>query len=169
MKSRPSIACADFLNSENANVRLVFDLAQQDISGYETYAHQIAQALAEQPDVKRDVLEGLFVIASADGILHEKEDAFLRSVAAHLGIEASEFAWVRSLFVAEKADPYTVLGLEPSATNEAIKARHRALAFEHHPDRLTGRGVPADFVIIAERKLASINAAFDTIASERGL
>jgi DnaJ like chaperone protein len=32
-----------------------------------------------------------------------------------------------------------------------------------------GSGVPAEFVDIANRKLAAINAAYDTIAKERGL
>ncbi|MEZ5855079.1 MAG: TerB family tellurite resistance protein [Hyphomicrobiaceae bacterium] len=158
-----------FPASETENVRRIFTLAQQDIAGYDVYARQIAKTLADKPEVRRDVLEGLFVIAAADGILHEKEDEFLRSVAGHLGIGDAEFCWVRSLFVAEQADPYTVLGIDPSATNAEIKARHRALSFEHHPDRLTGRGVPQDFVIIAERKLASINAAYDAIAKERNI
>ncbi|MFV0297972.1 MAG: molecular chaperone DjiA, partial [Hyphomicrobiaceae bacterium] len=114
-----------FPDSEAANVRRVFALAQQDMAGYETYARQIAEALAGRPDLKRDVLEGLFVIAAADGVLHEKEDAFLRSVADLLGVGPAEFRWVRSLFVAEAADPYTVLGLDPSATDDEIKARYR--------------------------------------------
>jgi DnaJ like chaperone protein len=32
-----------------------------------------------------------------------------------------------------------------------------------------GRGVPPEFVDIATRKLAAINAAYDTIAKERGI
>lgn len=158
-----------FPDSETENVRHVFDLAKQDIAGYESYARQIGAMLADSPELRRDVLEGLFVIAAADGVLHEREEQYLKSVAGHLGIPESEFAWVRSLFVAEAPNPYDVLNLDPSADDDTVKARYRALVREHHPDRLIGHGVPPDFVVIAERKLASINAAYETIARERGL
>lgn len=158
-----------FADSEAATVRRVFDLAKQDIAGYETYARQIGDMLADEPELKRDVLEGLFVIAAADGILHEREDLYLRSVAGHLGITPTELAWVRALFVEGDSSPYDVLGLHPGADFATIRARHRALVLEHHPDRLTGRGVPREFIAIAERKLAAINAAYDAIERERGL
>lgn len=158
-----------FPDSETANVRRVFDLAKQDIAGYETYARQIGNTLAAEPELRRDVLEGLFVIAAADGILHEREERYLASVAQHLAIAPADLAWVRSLFVTGAGSPYDVLGLTPGASNADVKARHRALVLEHHPDKLIGRGVPPEFVTIAERKLAAINAAYDSVARERGL
>ena len=158
-----------FPESETENVRHVFDLAKQDVAGYESYAQQVGKLLGHDHTLKMDVLEGLFVIAAADGVLHEREDRYLSEVARLMGIAASELAWVRSLFVATEADPYSVLGLAPSAGHDEIKARHRAMVIEHHPDLLTGRGVPADFIVIAERKLAAINGAFDKLKRERGL
>jgi DnaJ like chaperone protein len=62
-----------------------------------------------------------------------------------------------------------VLRLSPEATNEEIKRQYRRLIADNHPDKLMGRGVPPEFVDIATRKLAAINAAYDTIAKERGL
>lgn len=35
-------------------------------------------------------------------------------------------------------DPYEVLGLEPGATHDEIKAAHRRLAKKHHPDKNHG-------------------------------
>ncbi len=159
--------CA-FPASEEGNVRYVFDLAKADVAGYEAYAARVGRLLAEDPELRLDVLEGLFVIAAADGILHEREDAYLADVARLMGVTDTELAWVRSMFVACSANPYTTLGLTPSATPAEIKARHRTLVVEHHPDRLVGRGVPEEFVAIAERKLAAINAAFDQLSKERG-
>ncbi|MEZ5816368.1 MAG: TerB family tellurite resistance protein [Hyphomicrobiaceae bacterium] len=158
-----------FPECDAENVRRVFDLAKQDTAGYEHYARQIGKLLADEPKLRLDVLEGLFVIAAADGVLHEREEHYLADVARLMGITQSELAWVRSLFVSSEADPYTTLGLSPSATSAEIKSSYRRLVTEHHPDRLVGRGVPAEFVTIAERKLAAINVAYDKIARERGL
>ncbi len=160
--------CA-FPETEADNVRHVFDLAKRDVAGYEHYARQVGRMLADEPEMRRDVMEGLFVIAAADGVLHEREDRYLSEVGEFIGLTQAELGWIRSLFVAAEADPYTTLGLTPTATPAEIKARHRALVIEHHPDRLIGRGVPAEFITIAERKLAAINAAYDKLAGETGL
>ncbi len=157
-----------FPESEAANVRHVFDIAKQDVAGYEAYAQRVGRMLADEPQLKRDVLEGLFVIAAADGVLHEREDRYLADVARLMGLSASELAWVRGLFVQSEADPYLTLGLTPAASAADIKTRHRALVVEHHPDKLIGRGVPREFIALAERKLAAINSAFDVLARERG-
>ena len=50
-----------------------------------------------------------------------------------------------------------------------MKARHRALVMENHPDRAIARGVPPEAVTIATERLAAINAAYDRIAAERRL
>ena len=155
-------------HDEIGNVRRVFDLAKSDIAGYEAYAERIARLLARDPVMRRDILESLFHIAAADGILHQGEAQFLETVAAILGFSPAEFASIRALFVNDPASPYAVLGLPPDATDAEIRARHRALVLEHHPDRLVGHGVPAEFITTAEHKLAHINSAYDQIRKERG-
>src|SRR6201995_1532870 len=45
---------------EEANVRRLFDLARQDIAGFEHYAGQIARLFAHNPGVLEDVLDVLF-------------------------------------------------------------------------------------------------------------
>ncbi|MEZ5849745.1 MAG: TerB family tellurite resistance protein [Hyphomicrobiaceae bacterium] len=154
---------------EDANVRRLFDLAKQDVAGFEEHARRIGRLFVDRPDLKRDVIEALMVIAAADGVLHEREDWFVREAAKAVGVPESDMLYVRSLFVADLQNPYAVIGLTPGATNAEIRARHRKLVIENHPDKLIGHGVPAEFVAVAERKLAAINAAFDKIALERGL
>ena len=38
---------------------------------------------------------------------------------------------------------------------------------ENHPDRVISRGLPAEYVEVANAKAAAINAAYDAIAAER--
>ena len=110
---------------EAEHVRRLFDLAKKDIAGFESYARQIGKLLDGEPQLRRDVLEGLFVIAAADGVLHEKEDVFLTTVARHMHVPASELKFIRSLFVKDAATPYELLELTPAATQAEIKDRAR--------------------------------------------
>ncbi len=57
---------------------------------------------------------------------------------------------------------------DPNASDDEIKSHYRALAKEHHSDVLAARGVPQEFLIAAEKRLAAINAAYDQILAERG-
>lgn len=158
-----------FAPEEAANVENVFNLAKQDTAGYTAYADQISGLLKDDRKLLQHVLEGLLHVAASDGILHPREDEFLKSIAARFGFSDSEFRFFRARFVADHGSPYDALRLSPSATDEEIRQQYRKLVVDNHPDKLMGRGVPAAFVEIATRKLAAINAAYDVIARERGL
>jgi DnaJ like chaperone protein len=154
---------------EEGNVKRVFNLAKQDVAGYESYADEIAKLLKDNKKLLQDVLEGLLYVAAVDGALHPDEDAFLAEVSGRFGFSPSEFRFFRARFVADHGNPYDALRLSPQATNDEIRQQYRKLVADNHPDKLMGRGVPAEFVEIATRKLAAINAAYDVIAKERGL
>ncbi len=154
---------------EEENVKRIFNLAKEDVAGYESYADEIAALLKSDRKLLQDVLEGLLHIATADGVLHPREDNVLADVARRFGFSQSEYRFFRARFVKDNCSPYDVLRLGPQATNAEIKRQYRKLVADNHPDKLLGRGVPAEFVDIATRKLAAINAAYDTIAKERGL
>jgi len=44
---------------ECANVERIYDLARQDVLGFEAYAGQLARLLEQEPEVKRDVLDAM--------------------------------------------------------------------------------------------------------------
>lgn len=151
------------------NVDRLFDLAKRDTAGFEIYADRIARVAADNKPFLRDVLGCLFHIATADRVLHPAEDRFLTAVAARFGFTASEYRHERAQFIVDPDSPYDVLGVSPKASDAEVKQRHRDLARETHPDILMGRGVPAEMIELATRKLAAINDAYAVIARERGL
>ena len=57
-------------------------------------------------------------------------------------------------------DPYTILGVSRSATEDEIKRAYRELAHKYHPDRNGGSAE-------AEEKMKEINAAYSQIVAER--
>ena len=155
---------------EEANVRRIFNLARQDIAGYEAYAAQIANLFKDNPAMLEDILDGLFEIAKSDGILHPCESAFLERVSDIFGFAPNEFRRIRaSHFAPELTDPYVILGLSYTADEDEIRRTYRRLVRENHPDSLVARGVPEEFVKLANDKLAAINTAYAKILAEQGL
>lgn len=152
---------------ERDNVLRLYSLAKADIGGYEQYAAKIKTLLADEPQMLAAVLECLFVIAAADGIMHAGEGAFLTRVSEIFGIDAEAYQRMRRLFVADARDPYAILEVGHDADDATVRARYMALVKENHPDALVARGVPPEFHAVAARKIAVINAAYDAIKAER--
>ena len=151
----------------------VFNLARQDIAGYEEYARRIGAMLG--PDGSgdetplHDLLEGLFHIAVADGEYHPLEDAFLGRVSEIFGFDEREFIRIRAQFVPEaEADPYDVLGVTPDMPMTDIRAAWRALVRDTHPDRMMARGVPEEAIKLAEKRLIAVNRAWERITEQGG-
>ncbi|MBT3533137.1 MAG: DnaJ domain-containing protein [Rhodospirillaceae bacterium] len=151
------------------DVSRVFNLARKDVAGFEAYAGQIADLFEPASQVLEDLLHGLFHIAKADQILHPAELEYLGKVAEIFGFEAAGFSRIRAYHLGpDLADPYTILGIEADADEDAVKAVWRALIRENHPDRAIARGLPQEFVDLATEKLATINDAYDRISRQRG-
>jgi DnaJ like chaperone protein len=148
----------------------VFNLAKQDVAGYETCAEQLVIVFKGNRKLLEDVLEGLFHIAKADEALHPEEEQFLAQVAKRFGFSDADFKSIRARHVvAAERDPYEVLGLDPEVNDAALERRYRALLADNQPDKLMARGVPEEFVTIAVEKLAAIEEAYAAIAKKRGL
>jgi len=58
-------------------------------------------------------------------------------------------------------DPYRILGLDRSASDEEVKKRYRALAHKLHPDTSGEKGTECFFHMV--------QAAYELIRRERGL
>lgn len=152
---------------EEANAARVFDLARQDVAGFEAYAGKIAAMFGPGNPVLKDLLEGLFAIAVADGEYHAAEDAFLHEVARIFGLEECCFRSIRAGFVPDAApDPWTVLELSPGTALAEARQRWRALVREAHPDRAIARGLPPEAVKLAEERVIALNRAWAELAAE---
>lgn len=60
-------------------------------------------------------------------------------------------------------NPYEVLGIQPTATDEEVKAAYRELAKKYHPDNYGNNPLSE----LAEEKMQEINEAYDTIIRMR--
>lgn len=155
--------------SELANVARVFNLAKQDVAGFDAYARKLADLFANRPEVLEDVVDSLFHIAKADGALHQAEIDFLREVTEIFGL-GPRFRCIMARHVAApENEPYDVLGVDPCASNDEVRRHYRRLVRENHPDRHIAAGMPAEMLAIANQRMAAINAAWRVVAVERSL
>jgi DnaJ like chaperone protein len=156
------------------DVGRLFDHARDSSDGFEMVAVQLGHAFADSPHTLTDVLVALFAIANADAPVNQQERAFLRRV--HAAFNLDEAAWdiargelPRRPPISNEPDPYRVLGLARTASNEDVRSAWKRLVRENHPDSLASRGVSAEFAARATAKVAEINAAWDSIKRERHL
>ncbi len=156
---------------ELANVSRLYNLAQQDVAGFDAYAERIVGMCGSGGDncaMLEDILDGLFHIAKADGVIHYKELEFIAEVADIFRIDEAHFDRILARHVhPDGIDPFAVLGLAPTTPFPMVRQRYRELAAESHPDRLIARGVPEEFLRIANERMAALNAAYEAIEKAR--
>jgi len=149
---------------DEAGAARLFNLARQDVAGFEDYARKIKAMYRERVDCLSDLMEGLFHIAMADGQYHPAEDVFLARVAEIFVLPVHDFSALRARFVPDAPkDPWVILGLRPDATPAEARAQWKRLVRENHPDAMMARGLPKEAVRLAERRMADINRAWEAI------
>lgn len=147
---------------------------RQKQMGEATFKNTIRESCAEiaqhmDYSQRLQLLNFLVLIAQADGAVPQSEIDALHSVAASLGISAEDLSSMLNLSSGGNSleAAYKVLGIDPSATDDEVKAAYRRMALKHHPDRVATLG--DDVRKAAEKKFQEINAAKETIYKARGL
>jgi DnaJ like chaperone protein len=149
---------------EEANAARVFNLARQDVAGFDAYARKIAAMFPARDPVLQDLLEGLFHVAIADGDFHPAEEAFLHEVARIFGLTEACFRALKARVVpSAEPDPLAVLELPETAGIDEARSAFRRMVRDSHPDALRARGVPEEAVRVAEARLKALNAAWEAV------
>ena len=122
-----------------------------------------------QPDYEErlQLLGFLVKIAQSDGNVCQAEIDALKEVTLAIGLSLKEVESMLSLRGDSLEDAYKVLEIEPTATNDEVRAAYRRLALKHHPDRVATLG--EDIRKAAEEKFQLINNAKERIYKARGM
>lgn len=148
--------------AEEKNAARVFDLARQDVAGYDAWARRIAAMFPPGDPVLTDVIEGLFIIALADGDMHQAEIDFIDEVGRIFGLTQGQITAIRQRHDPNRrCRPCELLGLEPDTPLPEARKRFRALIRESHPDRAIARGLPPEAIRLAEARTRRLNEAWE--------
>lgn len=151
----------------------------------ETQIQRLRDACRRQPELLRSFLEILLEVplSSSGGIETAERDVLWR-IASSLGVSRVEFAQLEGLARArhsfgQHSDPaasreseleqaYKALGVDPGASDKAVKTAYRRLMNQHHPDKLVAKGLPESMMEAAHERTREIRAAYERIREHRG-
>ena len=108
----------------------------------------------------------LLGIAQADGQVSPEESSLLFTIGQNLGLNEKDIRSIMGMFEPEK-DPYKILEIDKTATDDEVRKAYRRLAVKFHPDKVENLG--EDVKRAAEEKFKSVQSAYEQIKKERGM
>ena len=126
---------------------------------------QIAYNLSYEERLQ--LLAFLAEIAKSDGNVCATEINALKEVAIAMGMSEKEVESMLNLQENSLDNAYKVLEIEPTATDDEVRAAYRRMAIKHHPDKVANLG--EDIRKAANEKLQKINEAKERIYKARGM
>lgn len=114
-----------------------------------------------------ELLHLLFGIAQADGRLETVELRLLEKMALNMRITPADFASIQAMFIEQTDGAYTILEIEPDASDDEVKKAYRRMAAKHHPDKVAAMGEEVQQA--AKEKFQKINEAYEQIKKQRGM
>ena len=148
-------------------IKMLREILDKDYNIYEV-SDQVGRYMDYSSRLQ--LLHYLFGIAHADGFVSDRETEVIHTIASGMRVTESDFYSIKAMFVREESasqNAYTILGVDPSATDEEVKKAYREMAKKNHPDLVSNLGEEVHQA--AEKKFQEINEAYETIKKQRGL
>ncbi|MAZ37793.1 MAG: molecular chaperone DnaJ [Crocinitomicaceae bacterium] len=117
--------------------------------------------------MRLQLMQYLFGIAKADGIVDQRELKLLQQISDGLRLSSADFNSLKSMFYVDSASHYDVLNLKKTASETEIKKAYRKLAVEYHPDKVMNLG--EEYQKAAKEKFQKVQEAYEQIKLERGI
>lgn len=147
-------------------LQMLKSLLQTDIDAV-AVSRQIGQHV--NYSTRLEIVHMLIKLANADGEFVQQEEDVIRRISAAMSIQTADLESLLAMYHQAK-DPnwaYTILEIEPTATNEEVKKAYRRMAMKYHPDKVANAG--EQIKQQATEKFRTINEAYEHIKSLRGL
>lgn len=152
----------------------------RDLMGRDYSVYDVCRQIRENTNyaTRMHLFDFLYSVAAADSYCSPEEEAVLKTIASQLRISSYDYISIHERHTAGRAssssssaksvkNPYSILGIEESATNEEVKKAYRRLAMKFHPDKVEGLG--DEVKKNAEQQFREINEAYETIKNQRGI
>lgn len=166
------------LTSEQRHAAIeLFEQGKQSEFPIDDVLQQFRKECHRRVTLLRMFLEIQVQAALADGRVDTAENQILLHAAQILGFDSAQIdrliEFIRGTQMGSNKhgrsieDAYTVLGVDPSASDSEVKTAYRRLMSRHHPDKLVAKGLPEEMMKLATEKTAEIQNAWDQIREHR--
>jgi DnaJ like chaperone protein len=146
----------------------IFRKAKDDAHTAADYLNQLASIIQFNPQIAMTFLAALHAVAQADGLIHPNEREILLQAERVFRLRPGTIDAMLGTSTASAVDEaYKALDCSPEMSDDEIKKAYRQKCIEFHPDKLTSKGLPDEFMQYANEQLAKINEAYDTIKKTR--
>ena len=179
---------------ENAKQML---LRLRDLNGRQIPVAEVCRQIKQNTDytTRYHMVDFLFGLSVADNTYSQSENTVMRDIANGLGINMRDYVSMytrhigtrfggsnsggysngssysgssySSSYSQQRNDPYKVLGIDSTATDDEVKKAYRRLAMKYHPDKVEGMG--EEVKKNAEAQFREINEAYEQIKAARGM
>ncbi len=147
----------------------IFNTALNSPAAFEDFAAQFYQLFYSQPQMLEMMVEILFRVSIADGELSASEKKLIETAATIFRLTEPQYQAIASKYIKSNDQNYEILGCKRSDSDQQVKQRYRQLVQMYHPDKISGKGLPEEFIQLAEDKFRQIQQAYEAVKAERGM
>jgi DnaJ like chaperone protein len=144
----------------------VFREAKDDDEDIIAYLDQFAAIIQYDQQLGLSFLEILYTISVADGDVSLPERQILIAAEKALQLPAGTIG-IRFKAIDDLEKAYALLGCDKSMATNEIKQIYRKKCMDFHPDKLSSRGLPTEFMKFANDQMVKIHEAYETICESR--
>lgn len=146
----------------------IFRTATNSQETFEDYALQFYNVFRLEPQIIELMVDILLRVAVADGGLKANEERLILSAVKIFHFSDEAYRRVKSRYVKRESRSYDILKCNENDPDHIIKSNYRKLVSEYHPDKISSKGLPEEFIQLAENKFREIQQAYESIKQERG-
>jgi DnaJ like chaperone protein len=141
----------------------------KDILKQEVPIREVTSQLNQRLDYayRLEMIHFLYGIAAADSGISELEKNLIRKIASYMNITSSDIDSIQAMFINAIDADYTILEVDPAASDEEVKKAYRRMAMKYHPDKVSHLG--DDFKQVAQEKFRKVKDAYERIKKQRGI
>ena len=155
---------------DNSEIHELFYSASKKRESYDRYAYQLKLIADDNIELKENIIENLFKIATIDEEAGNKKLDILKKIAKIIDLPKGNFNIIKNNFAFDdNKDCYQILGVNSADSNEDIKRKWKKIISENHPDKIQAAGGTAEEIDKAALKLAKINNAYQNIIKTRNI
>ncbi len=146
-------------------IRSLFAIACENTVHFSHYVNQIKYIYPRNMPLYSELVERLFLIAGAGGVVSPVSEMMLAKIAHMLGLSASQYTTIRDKNIGAP-DAHQVLGVNRRASATKIKKHYRELIREYHPDRFATQKLSPEVELLLKLRSSEINKAYKVLSKK---